>query len=312
VWLISTLAIDGATTRLVIHRSTDGLTWGAPVVAVAETLPNGIAFDKNWIACDDGRESPFRGSCYLAYTDTQRGDRIAVVTSRDGGQTWSQPAGVPVTDAVGAFPVIRPNGDVVVIFLWAGSRIGSAVSTDGAASFGQPAAVADVDVRSARGLRFFPLPAVDVDPQGRVWATWHDCRFSTGCSSNSVVVSTSADGITWSAPFRITRGRNALLPAIGFHPTSGRAAFVYYVLRASGVDVELVEVGPGRRALGPPRRLSAQTMRTTWMPDTSSGRMLADYISVHYAGSRPLAVWVLASEPGARGALRQAVYATRG
>jgi hypothetical protein len=39
--------------------------------------------------------------------------------------------------------------------------------------------------------------------------------------------------------------------------------------------------------------------------------MLADYISVHYAGARPLAVWILASEPvGSR--FRQAVYATRG
>jgi hypothetical protein len=52
-------------------------------------------------------------------------------------------------------------------------------------------------------------------------------------------------------------------------------------------------------------------MRREWMPDTVSGRMLADYISVHYAGVRPLVVWVLASEPvGAE--LRQAVYATRG
>jgi hypothetical protein len=39
--------------------------------------------------------------------------------------------------------------------------------------------------------------------------------------------------------------------------------------------------------------------------------MLADYISVHYAGTRPLVVWTLASEPvGA--SLRQAIYATRG
>jgi hypothetical protein len=83
------------------------------------------------------------------------------------------------------------------------------------------------------------------------------------------------------------------------------------------VDVELVElrVDEGGRLtpLTPPRRLSSQTMRPEWMPETLSGRMLADYISVHYAGARPLAVWVLASEPTAGDAeLRQAVYATRG
>ena len=52
-------------------------------------------------------------------------------------------------------------------------------------------------------------------------------------------------------------------------------------------------------------------MKLEWMPNTTSGRMLADYVSVHYAGARPLAIWVLASQPvGA--SLRQAVYATRG
>jgi hypothetical protein len=62
---------------------------------------------------------------------------------------------------------------------------------------------------------------------------------------------------------------------------------------------------------GVPRRLSAQTMPLTWMPNTVSGRMLGDYISVHYAGGRPLAVWVLANEP-VGSSFRQAVYATRG
>jgi hypothetical protein len=52
-------------------------------------------------------------------------------------------------------------------------------------------------------------------------------------------------------------------------------------------------------------------MRPEWLPDTVSGRMLADYISVHYAGARPLVMWVLASEP-VGSSLRQAVYATRG
>ncbi len=312
VWLISTLALDGQTSRLPVSRSVDGLRWSAPIDAATGVSANGVAFDKNWLACDNRPASPFRGSCYLAYTDVLRNDRLAVLTSRDGGLTWSQPAGVPLTDAVGVFPVIRPDGDLVLTFLWNGRRIGSAVSTDGGATFGEPVIVAEVQARRARGLRFFPLPSADVDPTGRVWATWHDCRFSRGCTSNSVVVATSADGRTWTQPARITTGRNAMLPAVGIHPTNGRAAFLYHVVRSGNlVDVELVEVGPGRRSLAPPRRLSAQTMRPTWMPTTVSGRMLADYLSVHYAGARPLAVWVLASEP-VGSSLRQAVYATRG
>ena len=52
-------------------------------------------------------------------------------------------------------------------------------------------------------------------------------------------------------------------------------------------------------------------MPLAWMPNTTSGRMLGDYISVHYARGRPLVVWVLASEPVGT-SFRQAVYATRG
>jgi RTX calcium-binding nonapeptide repeat (4 copies) len=311
VWLISTLSLAGQTTRLTINRSADGLRWSPAIDAATAFAPSGIAFDKNWLACDNGIASPFRGSCYLAYTDALRGDRIAVVTSRDGGITWSQPVGVAVTNAVGAFPVIRPNGDLVVVYLF-GRRMGSAISVDGGASFGPTTTIAEVEEEEARGLRFFTLPSADVDPTGRVWATWHDCRFSPGCSSNSVVVSTSTDGRTWTEPAQITTGRNALMPAVGIHPRSGRAAFLYHVVRPGNlVDVELLEVGPDLRRVGRTRRLSAQTMRPTWMPTTVSGRMLADYVSVHYAGGRPLAVWVLATQPvGA--SLRQAVYATRG
>ena len=312
VWLISTLALAGQTSRLPISRSVDGVRWSAPVDAATGVSAQGIAFDKNWLACDNGTASPFRGSCYLAYTDVLRDDRIAVVTSRDGGLTWSQPTGIPLTNAVGAFPVIRPNGELVVLFLWNGRQIGSSASTDGGGTFGAPTLVADVQARRARGLRLFPLPSADVDPTGRVWATWHDCRFSPGCAANSIVVATSADGRSWTPPARITTGRNAMLPAVGIHPTNGRAAFLYHVVRPGNrVDVELVEVGPGRRSIAPPRRLSAQTMRPGWMPTTVSGRMLADYVSVHYAGRRPLAVWVLASEP-VGSSLRQSVYATRG
>ena len=309
-WLIGTLAL-GPVTRLTVSRSSDGLTWSNPVTAIEDATSADVAFDKNWLICDNGAASRFRGRCYLMYTDTLSGDSLASLTSEDGGVTWSAPARIPVNDAVGVFPVIRPDGGIVAVFLWEGSQIAATVSADGGASFGAPTVVADVQTRVMRGLRLFPLPSADIDPSGRVWATWHDCRFSAGCSQNGVIVSTSTDGRAWTSPSAVTSGENAMLPAIGIHPVSGRAAFVYYVVRAQGIDAELVEVGPDGRRLTPPRLLSAQTMRVEWMPNTTSGRMLADYLSVHYAGARPLAVWILASEP-VGSSLRQAVYATRG
>jgi hypothetical protein len=311
VWLIATLALEGQTTRLTVSRSTDGLSWSDPVVAAEAGSGAGISFDKEWIACDNGTASPFRGHCYLAYTDTLRSSSLAVKSSVDGGATWSAPTQTSATNAVGAFPVIRPTGELVVVFLSDERRMASSISSDAAASFAAPVTIAELQVRPARGLRFFPLPAADVDASGRVWATWHDCRFSTGCTSNSAVVATSADGRSWTAPTRVTSGRNAMLPTIGIHPTTGRVAVAYYVVRDAGIDFELVESRVGGSGWGPPQRLSAQTMRVEWLPNTVSGRMLADYVSVHYAGTRPLVVWALASEPVGT-SFRQAIYATRG
>ena len=40
------------------------------------------------IACDGWASSPFRGRCYLSYSDLAT-DRIATRFSADGGLTWS-------------------------------------------------------------------------------------------------------------------------------------------------------------------------------------------------------------------------------
>ena len=311
VWLISTLAIDGQTTRLAINRSTDGSRWDGANVAAEEVTPEGIAFDKNWVTCDNTPASPFYGRCYLAYTHSADDDMLAVTYTTDGGLTWSTPTNIGVRPAVGTFPVVRPTGELVVVYLWESRpfAVASSRSTDGAASFSAPVRISDVDTScSTRGLRAFALPSADVDAQGRVWATWHTCGIST--RTNDVFAASSADGASWSAPTPVATGRDATLPAIGIDSSTGRIAIAYMSNRRAGVDVELVvsRAGGGWSA---PQRLSAQTMPLAWMPNTTSGRMLGDYISVHFASGRPLVVWVLASEP-VGSSLRQAVYATRG
>jgi hypothetical protein len=160
------------------------------------------------------------------------------------------------------------------------------------------------------GFRAFSLPSADADPGGRVWAAWHDCA-SPSSSANAVFVATSPDGVQWSAPAAVTRGRNAVLPAIGIDPATRRVAIAYFRVGANGVDTELLESSPNGARWNAPRRLSAEQSAFPAMARTTSGRMLADYISVHYAGGRPLAVWVLALPPVA-GSFREAIYATRG
>ncbi len=313
-WLISSLALGDGVARLAVNRSPDGATWSSAVNAAEETGAGGdegVAFDKNWVACDNTASSPFFGRCYLVYTHSAASDMLAVRWSDDGGATWSAGIDLGVRPGVGAFPVIRPTGELVVVYLWElnGFAIAASRSTDGGATWSGPANIADVSAScGVRGFRAFPLPSAEVDAGGRVWVTWHDCA-EPGATQNSVFVSTSPDGIAWSTPAAVTSGRNALLPAIGIDAATGRMAIAYMRFVTAGMDVELVEsAGSG---WGVPRRLSAQTMPLAWMPNTVSGRMLGDYISVHYAGGRPLVVWVLANEP-VGSSFRQAVYATRG
>jgi Ca2+-binding RTX toxin-like protein len=313
-WLISTLALEGPITRLEINRSANGATWSGAVTALEERAAEGIAFDKNWLACDNTATSPFYGRCYLVYTHSADRDMLAVSWSTDGGLTWSTPVDIGVRSGVGIFPALRPTGEIVVVYLLQGGgqlSITSSRSADGGATWASPVRVAPVDGGCRiPDFRAFSLPSADADRTGRVWAAWHDCE-TAASGPNAVFVSTSADGAQWSAPIAVTRGRNAVLPAIGIDAATGRVAIAYMRSRTAGIDVERIE-SPGAPATwSPARRLSAQTMPLRWMPDTTSGRMLGDYISVHYASGRPLVVWVLANEPVGT-SFRQAVYATRG
>jgi hypothetical protein len=312
-WLISTLALERDVTRLAVNRSSDGLIWGTAVTAQEERSSQGIAFDKNWVACDNSSTSPHYGRCYIVYTHSADRDLLAVTWSDDGGVTWSLPADMGVRGGVGVFPAIGANGDLVVVYLVQVGEfaIAASRSLDGGATWSPSVRIADVSGRCRiPDFRAFSLPAAAVDAAGTYWATWHDCERAGG-GINAVYVATSDDGAGWSAPRAVTRGRNAVLPAIGTDTATARVAIAYMRARPAGIDVELVE-SPGTPAMwGAARRLSAQTMPLRFMPNTTSGRMLGDYISVHYASGRPLVVWVLATPPVA-GRFRQAIYATRG
>jgi hypothetical protein len=309
VWLANSLSIAPGTTRLTIHRSTDGVRWTGPIdAAVAQR--NDLAYDKNWLTCDNGASSPFRGRCYLAYTLVGgREDDLALQRSDDGGRTWSAPVTMRIANT-GVIPVPLPNGRLAVVF-WSGNTgMVSVTSGDGGVTLDPPVTIAPLRARNARPFRAPPLIAAAADTSGRVVAVWQDCRFRTTCDGNDIVVTRSADGTRWPVPSRVTSGRNAVMPTIGVEPGTGRLAIVYYAIQRNGIDAELV-TSAGGDDWSAPLRLSARRMPLEWMPRTTLGRMLADYIGVTWVRGRPLVVYVLASPPRG-GKLRQAVYAARG
>ena len=310
VWLANTLALAPGVTRLTIHRSANGLTWSGPIDAtVAQT--DELAYDKNWLACDNGPASPFRGRCYLAYTLIgDRADQLAVQRSDDGGRTWS-PAVTQQLPVTGVIPVVQPDGKLVLTF-WSGRTGMVSVTSSGRRRHARRAG----RHLEADGARRAPVPRAAAD-RGRAASGAAPCwrRGRTAASGRAARRTTSSSrarptGRRGRAPVRVTSGRNVVLPTIGVEPGTGRLAIAYYVIQRNGIDAELITSADGTR-WSAPQRLNARRMPLEWMPQTTLGRMLADYIGVSWVRGRPLVVLALASPPRG-GKLQQAIYAVRG
>jgi len=321
-WLAESLTLSAQSTAVVASGSADGLTWEPPVTIVSHPRPaqgdEGTNLDKSWITCDNGASSRFRGRCYVAYTDfAQQGVNIAVQSTSDGGRTWSQPTFVRIAvDVPGVQPAVRPNGQLVLVFLDRPGTLYAVRSDDGGATFRGRQAIARVRARIRRPvrtvLRVFPLPSVTVDAGGIVYVAWSDCRFRRNCPANDVVVAHSS-GSRWTKPQRLrVRGlgptADHVLPSLGADPLTrgshARLALTFYTLRAGGctearclVDVRLATSTTGGRKWTLSPRLNPQPMRLTWLAATSSGHMLGDYVASGFSGNRAVSIFALAASP---------------
>jgi hypothetical protein len=164
-------------------------------------------------------------------------------------------------------------------------------------------------------MRAISLPSVEADSNGTIYASWSDCRFRAGCSKNDLVLSTSTDGMTWTAPVRVTSGTSAFIPGLAADPAHpGRLAIVYahYYGTCSRspcvLGMSVVQSGNGGKTWSAPQRLDAQPFSTNWIPRAEGGRMVGDYFSTSYAGARVVPVFALATSP-LKGRFREAIFA---
>jgi len=322
VWLIASLncfaePCSAAPTAIRASRSTDGVTWGAPV-----TVATGD-YDKDWIVCDNWASSLFLGHCYAAWIDVGVGSTGSLVsTSSDGGLTWGPPVAATGM-GLGVQPVVQPNGNLVIVGLTA-VDMGAIRSTDGGATFAPIVSVDPVSFHAPTGMRALPNPSVEVDAAGRIYAVWPDCRFRTSCSANDIAMSTSDDGLSWSTVTRVPidrtdSGIDHFIPGIAVNATTSGTetdiAITYYYFPVASCTAPACELNVGFISTNnagvrwtKPKQLNDTPMALSWIADTDAGRMVGDYISTSFAGNRAVPTISVASAPTG-GTFHQAMFA---
>jgi hypothetical protein len=314
---------------VLLSRSTDGgLTWSNPVAVNTDGHFN----DKNWTVCDDTASSPFYGNSYTEFDDNTLGDLIQMSTSSDGGLTWGP--GLPTANSahgIGGQPLVQPSGRVIVpIVGFAGFNflIVSFTSEDGGASWGKTNIVARVAFRPpAGGIRAgIPLPSAEMDAAGRAYVVWSDCHFEPTCQASDLVLSTSTDGKAWSKLTRIPLDPTGsavdhFIPGLAVaRSISGSTAhlvvtFHYYPVSNCTTSTCKLDVGYATSANGGATWTAntrlAGPMSLTWLPDTTQGFMVGDYISTSFSDAPAYPAFALANAPS-RGLFDEGTYTVRG
>lgn len=314
-WLISTIAVQDDASgnplaeQIVVSRSSDGLTWGNPIVVNAVGQ-----YDKDWIVCDNTASSPFYGNCYEMYVAPK--GILAINTSTDGGLTWQAPLNTADTvHGGGTQQLVQPNGTVIApISQGFSNTLLSSTSSDGGASWSATTVLSNVIDHTEDGnLRSVPLPSAEMNAAGTAYVVWQDCRFRTNCAANDIVLTTSSDGVNWTLPARIPidpvdSNVDHFLPGLAVdRSTSGATAhltMIYYYYPASncGANCDLyvgfVSSDDGGQTWTAPTVL-AGPMKLEWLAQTGGnvtpGAMIGDYFSASYVNGNAFGVFAVAN-----------------
>lgn len=307
VWLISSLPIvdsGAAIPAVIVSSSTDGINWNNPVGVTGPVASS----DKDWIVCDSWSGSPYYGNCYVEWDNPAGGDQVMMSTSTDGGQTWGAALHPANAFGLGGQPVVQPGGTVVVSF--EGNGIQAFTSTDGGASWTKTVTISTIsDHFDAGNIRSSPLPSAAVDGGGTVYVAWQDCRFRTKCAENDIVISTSTDGVTWTAPARVpedpvTSTVDHFIPGLDADKTtsgsSAHLALTYYqysqtkcTFSTCNLELAFIASADGGATWSKAATLAAG-MKLSWLPNTTLGYMVGDYISTSFSNGKAFGVFAVA------------------
>jgi hypothetical protein len=342
---IATLVIDlSCPGGVAISKSTNGgKTFGPPVLVHVSRVCT-VSDDKDWLVVDNQPLSPFFGRIYVFWTEflsDSSGNLTGVPQvlrwSDDGGMHWSATQMVtPANEETqNSQPMISPDGTLTDTYLNFGTaRPGSAApripserggfaqaadsgvslvarSSFGGASWSGESLVASNIGGGPADIRCC-LDSANIDPvTGQMYAVWEG---NGPGSQDPVLLSSSHDGRTWSAPMNVTPTRNAAIQHVNADVTAyNRKVFVSYGSRntavANGnlVQQEVTSSFNGGASFGPGLALGpASNLRYAAV---AGGKFPGDYIGSSAVAGRLALVWCVSSKPSSPTAtFHQTVY----
>lgn len=237
----------GAVSAMLVFRSTDGgRTWSNPTTLIRDTEQ--FFNDKNTLTADP-TDSRFVYAVWDRLTTDNRGPAMFARTI-DGGASWEAARAIydPGVNAqtIGTEIAVLPDGTLIHFFTQLNSvgttNVGQFQiqrSSDKGLTWSQPIKVADFlgigtrDPETGQAIRDSAfLGQIAVGPQGQLYATWQDARFSGGTRDSIVFVRSNDGGLTWSVPTQINgvTAVQALIPSINAR-ADGTIGISYFDMR---------------------------------------------------------------------------------
>jgi hypothetical protein len=280
-----------------------GLSWDNPVL-VANSGGATFFNDKLWVGAD-----PNSGKVTISWTrfkdNPQYGyveSPIVAATSNNYGASWASWVDVsgPYKYNQGSVPVYGTDGKLYVSFEGAVAADGYndynivARSTDGGKTFTQTVVSRNVDenfpIFGGRGVltglhfRTNTFPALTVDRlTGKLYLSWADNSLGTSAlTSVQVFIQSSTDGITWSAPLKLTTApEDKIYPWVAAN--GGNVIVSYYTREFAGsssleIDYAYVKSTDGGLTWSASTRLTEQSSDPS--NQFASGAFIGDYTGV--------------------------------